>query len=195
MTPRPARIPFKILLLAAWVLAASFGFYRLHVYAKTPGIENASAEAWPAESPLRRESGKATLLAFLHTECPCSRATIAELERLMPALKGKVEVRLVFYTPKGLLVDDSQLRSRVANLPGAEIFQDEGGREADRFGAVTSGQIYLYGKDGSLVFHGGITPSRGHEGDSKGKQAILAYLEGTASRTTASVFGCVMRSK
>ena len=37
-----------------------------------------------------------------------------------------------------------------------------------RFGAETSGQTLLYDRDGRLLFSGGTTGSRGHDGDNAG---------------------------
>jgi len=70
---------------------------------------------------------------------------------------------------------------------------DGGGAEAKRFGAETSGAVVLYDRAGRLVFHGGITAARGHEGDSFGQQRIAALLTGArADRTDAPVFGCAL---
>lgn len=71
------------------------------------------------------------------------------------------------------------------------VVDDHNGVEARRFHADTSGLVLLYGADGRLLFRGGITPGRGHEGDSAGKAAIVALLQGHAPRQIHSaVFGC-----
>src|SRR6267142_2092292 len=70
---------------------------------------------------------------------------------------------------------------------------DARGGEARRFGVETSGAVILYDSAGKLAFHGGITPARGHEGDSFGRQRIAALLEGApADRADAPVFGCTL---
>ena len=49
----------------------------------------------------------------------------------------------------------------------------------------------LYDAAGHLLFHGGITPSRGHSGDNAGSQAIAALLtHHLADRQHTPVFGC-----
>jgi hypothetical protein len=59
----------------------------------------------------------------------------------------------------------------------------------------TSGAVLLYSSDGKLLFQGGITPARGHQGDSFGRQRILALLDGDApDRRDAPVFGCALAS-
>jgi hypothetical protein len=64
-----------------------------------------------------------------------------------------------------------------------------------RYGAQTSGQAYLYNRGGDLVFSGGLTESRGTEGDSVG---MLAIRETAADQTcvpTAPVYGCSVQTR
>lgn len=56
-----------------------------------------------------------------------------------------------------------------------------------RFGAYTSGQVMLYDTDRRLAFNGGITGSRGHEGNNKGRQAITDWID-TGHAERASTF-------
>ena len=52
----------------------------------------------------------------------------------------------------------------------------------------------LYDIQGRLLFSGGITSARGHEGDSAGLQRISSLLRtGKADRSDAPVYGCSMR--
>ena len=55
---------------------------------------------------------------------------------------------------------------------------------------ATSGHALLFDRDGRLLFRGGITPARGHEGDNFGASAIAARLAGRPARAEAPVFGC-----
>ena len=76
------------------------------------------------------------------------------------------------------------------------VIRDEGGAEALRFRAAASGLVLLYDGQGRLRFAGGITSSRGHEGDSFGRRRILAVLAGaSADREDAPVFGCAFGIK
>jgi hypothetical protein len=53
----------------------------------------------------------------------------------------------------------------------------------------------LYGQQGQLLFYGGLTASRGHEGDSAGIAAIQAILDGRQPYVAhADVFGCPLES-
>ena len=59
------------------------------------------------------------------------------------------------------------------------------------FHAETSGQTALYDATGNLLFSGGITSARGHEGDNDGRAAVVSLLtsDGAEERETP-VFGC-----
>jgi len=73
------------------------------------------------------------------------------------------------------------------------VLRDDGAVEAGRFGIATSGTVALYDRGGKLLFHGGITPARGHEGDSFGRERIVSLLtSGRSDRADAPVFGCAL---
>jgi hypothetical protein len=87
----------------------------------------------------------------------------------------------------------TSLWQTVSTLDDVTAVADDGGREAERFGALTSGQTYLFDPQGQLLFRGGITPSRGHQGDNVGSQRIAALVHGeTPSRSLSEVFGCAL---
>ena len=75
-------------------------------------------------------------------------------------------------------------------MPGLSVIEDDGGEEARRFGVAASGHVLVFSPDGRRLFSGGITPSRGHEGDSDGKAMILAAVNGNDEGTSAAVYGC-----
>ena len=68
---------------------------------------------------------------------------------------------------------------------------DATGTEAELFGAKTSGHATLYGTGGQLLFEGGITGSRGHQGDNAGVSSIAKLLAGEKPDVKGTdVFGC-----
>lgn len=90
---------------------------------------------------------------------------------------------------------------KISELPGAGLVWDDGGLEAKRFGATTSGTVLLYDSEGKLLFQGGVTGSRGHEGDNYGldelRRALTARLPGEDKeriRGALPVFGCAFGS-
>jgi hypothetical protein len=130
---------------------------------------------------------------FVHPKCPCSRASVAELGRLVARVKRPFAASVVFVKPGGSDGDwsGSGLRESIAAIPGVAIVTDEDGAEAARFGAETSGACVLYDARGRLEFTGGITSMRGHEGDSFGQERMVALLNGeTADRGSSPVYGC-----
>ena len=68
---------------------------------------------------------------------------------------------------------------------------DRQGQRATAFGAMTSGHVLLYDRSGNLVFSGGITAARSHEGDNLGCTSVVAIINGgTSSVAQSPVFGC-----
>jgi hypothetical protein len=162
-------------------------------YELTPAPAAVAAPIWPPAATIRRDASRPTLVLFLHPRCPCSRATLAELERLNAACDRQFALRIVFVRPAGTGEDwnRTDLHCTAEKVPHAVVCSDPDGIEAARFGARTSGQALLYAADGRLLFHGGLTPSRGHEGDNAGRDALTALISGgQAYCTQTAVFGC-----
>ena len=177
----------------SWLLAVAAGLTVLWNYENAPGVPATPPEHWPAGSGLRHVPGVATLVMLLHPRCPCSRASLEELDRLMAHLPGVLIVHVLFVKPPGVPEDWEQtdLWRRAATIPGVSLTRDDGGEEARRFDAATSGQTVVYDGDERLLFSGGITAARGHEGDNAGRTAILSLLAtGAAERRSTPVFGC-----
>jgi hypothetical protein len=77
-----------------------------------------------------------------------------------------------------------------------QIRTDPDGQLAASLGSLTSGGVVLYDAEGHLRYQGGITASRGHEGDNAGAQAIVQILQGRpAARKTMPVFGCPLNQE
>ena len=80
-------------------------------------------------------------------------------------------------------------------ISGADVREDVDGAEARGFGTKTSGQVLFYDADGVLQLTTGVTPSRGHTGDSDGLASLAKLLSGQVGATHAgAVFGCPLRS-
>jgi hypothetical protein len=87
--------------------------------------------------------------------------------------------------------EKTDLWQSAAAIPGVSVFTDTNGVEAQRFGAQTSGQTILYDAQGKLLFQGGITAGRGHEGDNAGEDSIVALVHGEEPVVRKTpVFGC-----
>jgi len=185
----------RIVLIAAvvWFSAIVTTMAFMVRYANTPGPSVAAQIHWPAGSLIKLDAKRPTLIMFAHPHCPCTRASIGELERLMADCQGRLSAQVWFLKPAGTPEDwtDTDLWRTASAIPGVTVQRDEGGAEARRFQAETSGQTMLYGPDGRLLFQGGITISRGHAGDNSGLSEVEALLEHKSSLAAQTpVFGC-----
>ena len=177
---------------AVWVLMIGVGLGLLWAYENTPGPVVAPPSQWPADSRIQLASDRATLIMLAHPHCPCTRASIGELARLMTQAQDRVTTYVLFLKPEGSSDDweKTDLWQSAASIPGVNVVVDDGA-EAQRFQAVTSGQTVLYDAEGCLLFSGGITSSRGHFGDNAGRSAIVSLLNtGKAERSETFAFGC-----
>jgi hypothetical protein len=201
-TGRPDRRNGWIYLaIVLWGTAVTAGAAELWRYKLTPGETPAPApQIWPANSNIPAHPGKPLLLMVAHPQCSCTRASLNELSRLIARFE-KLDNPPVLYLSviptggeRGDLIDGPVLRTASA-IKGLNVVIDADGEFADRLGAKTSGHTLLYGADGKLLYSGGITNARAHEGDAAGQNAIVAALYGKAQGTKdAPVFGCGLHS-
>ena len=177
------------------MLAAVAGLVAVAQYDNGAGAPASVGPEWPDASGLARDASRPTLIMVAHPRCTCTRASLTELAEIMARAKGQLRAYVVFARPAGLAGNPefTELWDRASRIPGVELVRDDEGREAAAFGAVTSGQVYVYGPDGTLLFSGGTTRSRGHAGDNPGRRAILALVtHQQRAGTTAAVFGCAL---
>lgn len=184
--------------VAIWLLACGLSFAVLADYSNRPGRSGAPLPGWPRESLLELAADRPTLVLIAHPRCPCTRATLGELERLMAQSAVHPRIYVLFVQPAGTPDGwvETDLWKRVSSFPGVVVRRDTNGIEARRFNAATSGEVLLYDKTGRLEFHGGITIARGHEGDNDGRSTIVALLAGASSKQNVTpVFGCPLFSE
>ena len=182
-------------LVAVWLGLALGGMFAIFRYSNTPSATDVAPSAWPAESRLSRSPDRPTLVMFAHPHCPCTRASIAELSKLVARVSERLRVHVLFMRPSGVdeRWEETDIVRRAREIPGATATVDADGGEAGLFHARTSGETMLYGKDGRLLFHGGITASRGHEGDNLGLTRIVSLVTtGTSDKAESAVYGCVL---
>ena len=177
----------------AWAICVVAGFGSLYIYKARPGAAGTTVARWPAATRLALDRTRPNLVMLAHPHCPCTRASLRELAKLLARVRDRVRPHVVFVRPDGVADDweRTELWRSAAAIPGVTVAIDEHGDEARRFGIETSGHVVLYDATGTLLFRGGITASRGHEGDSFGQQRIVSLLTThTADRSDAPVFGC-----
>jgi len=179
-------------LVLVWGLFVAVGSCALWRYAAGPGDGGEAPGSWPAKSQVARD-GRFTLLFFAHPLCPCTRASLAELERLVAVCHDRVDTHVLFIAPVGTnsAWHDSDLHTMARRIPGVTMHTDTDRRETDIFRARTSGACLLYDPSGRLVFDGGLTAARGHEGNSVGSHSIKALSLGEDVKVRHTpVFGC-----
>lgn len=182
-----------VIAIALWTLAIGAGFRVLVDYELHAGEPAAAPDQWPADCGLRLDSTRANLVLFAHPQCPCSRASMAELAAILTRCPKDLRVTVCFFDPEG--EPDSWTHSSLwrtaAAMPGVEVIADRNARLAARFGSSTSGQVFLFDREGRRIFSGGITGARGHEGENRGRNLVIALARGELCTASASpVFGC-----
>jgi hypothetical protein len=162
---RQGRDSFLILVGALWIGLIVSGFWLLAREHFTPVASSRQAGIFPSGSETQLASGKPTLLLFAHPQCPCTRATFHELDGLLEDTGNRVSIVVIFTIPNGVSPgwEQGELWKSAASTPGYHVVLDSGG----------------------------ITGSRGHEGDNIGLTAVESFiLHGHASVSRTPVFGC-----
>jgi hypothetical protein len=180
-----------------WLSGVTAGLWWLASYDNRPGAAATVSATWPAGSRLTLDSNRPTLVVLAHPRCDCTQASMTELAELIARTRERPKTYVVFIKP-GVVPNGwerTDLWRRAAQIPDVTVIRDDAGLEAQRFGAETSGQVFLYGANGGLLFSGGITASRGHAGDNAGRATILALLNREQpTETVTPVFGCPLFS-
>ena len=182
-------IPLALL----WLGTVVTGLGLLARYDNAPGAAARTRSEWPAGSRMVLDVAGPTLVMLAHPRCDCTRASMAELAELMARAHVRPKAYVVLIKPGKVPGgwENTDLWHAAAEIPGVTVLRDDDGAEASRFGAETSGQVFLYAAGGHILFSGGVTGARGHAGDNAGRGAILAILNQDDSQRTASpVFGC-----
>jgi hypothetical protein len=185
--------PIRIALCLVWLTAVGAGLAFMSNYQNSAGKTGQAPSQWPAEARIARAPDRATLLLFAHPKCPCTRATMGELNRLLTRCPQGMDTHVFFLKPEHAAADWGQtdLRRSAAALPGITVEDDPEGQLAHQFGAETSGSVLLYDRQGQLLFKGGITAGRGHAGDNIGSDMIVSLLAGKDnSLRQTPVYGC-----
>jgi len=181
-----------------WFLAIGVGIAMTLHYENAGGTTGITPDHWPTGVPVALDKKRDTLIMFAHPQCPCTRASTEELNRLLTHCNGQVAAHVLFLKPADLSdawVHTSLWRA-ASDIPTVSVHEDPGGLIAQKFGAETSGFVVLYSPDGRLLFKGGITASRGHAGDNLGEEAITTLARGESLKIPPTqVYGCSLLDK
>ena len=117
----------------------------------------------PADTTIPPPNRQPVLIMMAHPRCPCTRASLEELSRLMTGLQGRLDARVVFFAPAEAGEEwwKSDLWEGAAAIPGVEVILDRDGAESQRFRTETSGHVLLYDTHGRLLFSGAFNLNTG----------------------------------
>lgn len=180
-------------LACLWAGGIAGGMLLLARHDGLPGQPASAPEHWPSDSQIPFDGQRATLIMFAHPRCPCTRASLGELEKLVARRPDDATCWVVYFEPPDAdgNWEATDFPATASAIPGVHVIRDVDGREARRFGARTSGQTLLYDSGGTLRFSGGMTFARGHAGDNDGRASIESLLaEGVPHLNQTPVFGC-----
>ena len=185
------RIQWLSVTWAGFIVAGMVGLLN---YSSAPGAVSTPPRSWPKVSGLSLHPSRLTMIMFLHPRCPCSTASVNELARLSARAKDRMEIVAVFVIPPGCPPDwhQSNLWDTAKRIPGVHCLSDHDARICSQFHVTTSGHCLVYNPKLKLIFSGGITAGRGHEGDSLGQTMIAekALKIAEDGLSECATFGC-----
>lgn len=183
----------RLFVYSLWLFAIGTGIVIILDYENTSGSTGNALRQWVSGTPIPLDPDRDTLIMFAHPRCPCTRASLGELNRLLAQSNGRIAAHVLFFRPPNYPADwpHTELWKSAAAIPGVTVQEDIDDALARKFGAETSGYVLLYNPHGQLLFRGGITGSRGHAGDNPGESAVISLALGKpASVTQTPVYGC-----
>ena len=198
-TAPPRARTFPAALVVAWLFAAGAGVWAMLQWQNDPAPKAATVTSWPANFPIPLDANAANLVMVAHPKCPCSRASLAQLVKVLTrATPASARASILFYRPanEGDQWLSDSLWTAAEGIPGLRLISDPDGEWASRLGATASGHVFLFDGKGRLMFEGGITSGRGHEGENPGSSTICDLLAGRTPATSSTpVFGCTIADR
>jgi len=184
------------LAVAGLIWAATVGaMYRaVRTFETTPGRGAAARTMWPVRSRIVPDRNRWTLVMLIHPHCSCTRASLQELERIIEMSGPSLQTYVLVYRPADFNSgwEKTETFEAAQHLQRAHVIVDTDGREARLFGGFTSGQTFLYDREGTLRFSGGVTSLRGHAGVNRGSMDVVDIVHARARQGTHPVFGCAI---
>ena len=179
---------FKLIAGAIWLGASVGAIYSLQAYKSQAGpmTPRASKKVPVNHGPPYR------LVMFVHPKCPCTSASLSELDRIVRRATRRVQVEVVAVGVSPSDIDDIESSSLAfaRMIPGAVVRAETPG-EGERLGAGTSGHLAAFDAMNCELFRGGITRARAHYGNSQGGCAVSEIIQGASpSLRSRPVYGC-----
>lgn len=194
------------IVLAIWILLIGAGLSLFSWYSTTENSlqhKHRAPSVLPVSDKVLSVQGKKTCILFLHPHCPCSKATLTEWQRAVQAGSSTTTFYAVFFGGDGSVTEQKKwlshtyLWNAVAHLPSVVSLIDSGSVLSSQFGAYTSGFVVLYDNNNKLLFSGGLTVARGHEGYNSYSRMLseMLSLDSTSiTSVTSPVYGCGLQN-
>lgn len=189
---------FKRSIFCVWVILCTIGLGAVSLHSFDGVVPHAADNGhWPQDSRLMQESSE-RLVIFIHPQCPCTRATLSELEAVLARQTIATTLVISAIDPEWLTSKMMQHINRMrTHYPALiDVFLDNDGSESEFFGATASGHCMYFNRQGQKVFSGGITASRGHVGDNDARHRLMELIQlnsevpSLEAPSLFPVFGC-----
>lgn len=187
-----------------WLVGISLGSYFMFLHEFTPGRSLPAPQRLPEalQATIPTEGQKLTLFFAVHPDCPCTRASVEQLDRFLTKFRREARAVALFWTEDGSSSSKSQPTNsryweRLNRLDTVVTIQDPQGLLAEKLGSLVSGATVAYDSDGKLVFQGGLTATRGHAGPSVGIDALTYIVQGKSipELCKTPTFGCSLNEE
>jgi hypothetical protein len=182
----------KILFLLVWIPLVVGAYLSMVFYGATP--THMPTVARGADPPTGAIGQEQELHIFLHPQCVCSMATLAQVRKIRErssadACKVVVHFLLPEQAPENFA--QGKLMEEAKKLSKVQVVVENTSPLAKRHKVLVSGQALFFDGAGNLRFNGGLTPERGCEGDSSGVDAVLTLVRQRQPEIAAApVYGC-----
>ncbi|HYP50642.1 MAG TPA: thioredoxin family protein [Pyrinomonadaceae bacterium] len=195
-------IPFVLLLVLSFVslcLLPETGAARVNSDTVAIGskVENFTlADADGKQRSFNDLKGKnGALIVFMSAQCPVVKAYAERINALTKdyQAKGISVIGMNSNATESLDYVKSNMTERSYSFP---MLIDKGNVIADKFGATVTPEVYLFDKDGKLVYRGAIDNDRSGENITARplQDAVDATVAGkTVAKTETKAFGCSIK--
>ena len=98
---RRDRFLVSVFLVLGWILVVGAAFAWTLTHGGDKPELGAAPARWPSGTRLPLDSAVPTLVMFTHPRCPCTRASLHELQWIVEHANGNVHAYVVFARPRG----------------------------------------------------------------------------------------------